>query len=190
MTGKLPQPEQADAKIQEIKPDNEAKAYWKYALYASYVQAQILVDNCEIALSREIYEKFSTPCLQALLKQFYPDLTKQENVFANKVLPDTHYSFKHRRVWAKLRRTAYFIQESEEAYRSLLHDELHFYKGIYDLEAQAIESKSDEATQPLDAKVNGTESEQPLIEEAADLATAKPEGDANKETTAHVDLKP
>jgi hypothetical protein len=48
-------------------------------------------------------------------------------------LPQTYYSFKHRRVWAKLRRSAYFIPEAESSLRSLLHDEVRHYEGIYDL---------------------------------------------------------
>ena len=112
----------------------EVKAYWKYALYASYVQCVILADNCEIKMPKELFENFSTKCLKALLEKFYPELYKQEdNQFANKELPDTYYSFKHRRLWAKLRRAAYFIQESEETLRSLISDEVHYYKGIYDL---------------------------------------------------------
>lgn len=88
----------------------EVKAYWKYALYASYVQCVILADNCEIKIPKEIYQSFSTNCLKALLETFYPELTKQnENTFANKALPVSYYSFKHRRVWTKLRRAGYFI---------------------------------------------------------------------------------
>lgn len=112
----------------------EVKAYWKYALYASYVQCVILSDNCELKIPKEIFQTFSTNCLKALLENFYPELTKQEEgTFATKALPDTYYSFKHRRVWAKLRRAGYFIEEAEEALRSLLFDEVKAYQGIYDL---------------------------------------------------------
>lgn len=107
---KLPMPEQTQETIYELKADAETKVWWKYALYASYVQSVILVDNSEIALSKEIYEQFATPCLKALLTKFYPELTSAENNFANKVLPDTYYTFKHRRVWGKIRRAGYFIQ--------------------------------------------------------------------------------
>lgn len=34
----------------------EAKAHWKFALYASYIQAVILADNCEQKLPRLIHE--------------------------------------------------------------------------------------------------------------------------------------
>jgi hypothetical protein len=144
----------------------EVKAYWKYALYASYVQCVILADNCEIKMPKELFENFSTKCLKALLEKFYPELYKQgDNQFANKELPDTYYSFKHRRLWAKLRRAAYFIQESEETLRSLISDEVHYYKGIYDLVIHESENpKIETIEQPT--QINEKETEQPLISEA------------------------
>lgn len=144
----------------------EVKAYWKYALYASYVQCVILADNCEIKMPKELFENFSTKCLKALLEKFYPELYKQgDNQFANKELPDTYYSFKHRRLWAKLRRAAYFIQESEETLRSLISDEVHYYKGIYDLVVHESENpKIETIEQPT--QINEKETEQPLISEA------------------------
>lgn len=144
----------------------EVKAYWKYALYASYVQCVILADNCEIKMPKELFENFSNKCLKALLEKFYPELYKQEdNQFANKELPDTYYSFKHRRLWAKLRRAAYFIQESEETLRSLISDEVHYYKGIYDLVLYESENpKIETIEQPT--QINEQETEQPLISEA------------------------
>lgn len=158
----------------------EVKAYWKYALYASYVQCVILADNCEIKMPKELFENFSTKCLKALLEKFYPELynriyfkdghnylrNKQgDNQFANKELPDTYYSFKHRRLWAKLRRAAYFIQESEETLRSLISDEVHYYKGIYDLVVHESENpKIETIEQPT--QINEKETEQPLISEA------------------------
>lgn len=141
------------------------------------MQSVILVDNSEIALSKEIFEKFATPCLKALLKKFYPELTSDENTFANKVLPDSYYTFKHRRVWGKIRRAGYFIQEAEEALRSLLHDEVHFYKDIYDLEQFSTENPYVETIQE-EAQVNATESEQPLIAVADPVAK---DGDKPKE---------
>lgn len=151
------------------------KAYWKYALYASYIQCVILSDNCEIKMPKEIYDNFSTKCLKALLEQFYPELSKEDNQFANKVLPDTYYSFKHRRLWAKLRRAAYFIQDAEDTLRSLISDEVHYYKGIYDLVVHESENpKVETIEQPT--QINEQESEQPLISEAEpkSVLTASP----------------
>lgn len=143
----------------------EVKAYWKYALYASYVQCVILSDNCEIKMPKEIYENFATKCLKALLETFYPELSKDDNTFANKALPDTYYSFKHRRVWAKLRRAAYFIQDAEDTLRSLMFDEVKYYKGIYDLVVHESENpKVETIEQPT--QINEQESEQPSIAEA------------------------
>jgi len=91
VTEKLP----SSSQVSEVA---EVKACWKYALYASYVQCIILADNCEIKMPKEIFENFSNKCLKALLEKFYPELYKQQdNHFANKELPDTYYSFKHRR---------------------------------------------------------------------------------------------
>lgn len=67
----LPQPE-TDAQVVEIT-EQTPKAYWKYALYASYIQALILSDNCEYKIPREILESFSKPCIKALIEHFYPD---------------------------------------------------------------------------------------------------------------------
>lgn len=45
VSGKLP-------KSEGISEVSEPKAYWKFALYASYIQAVILSDNCEQKLPR------------------------------------------------------------------------------------------------------------------------------------------
>lgn len=50
---------------------------------------------------------------------------------SEKILCDHYYSFRHRRVYAKLRQTNYFVGEAERLYRQLLHDELRFYD-LYD----------------------------------------------------------
>jgi hypothetical protein len=110
----------------------EAKPWWKFALYASYVQGVIVADNFEFKIPRQMYEGFSTACLKSLHETFYPEIAKQDNQFVNKAHPDTYYSFKHRRHWAKIRRAGYFSNDAESALRSLLHDELHYYKGVYD----------------------------------------------------------
>ena len=51
ITDFLPKPE-SDAQVVEITDVKEAKAYWKFALYASYVQAVILADNCEYCIPK------------------------------------------------------------------------------------------------------------------------------------------
>lgn len=38
----------------------EAKTWWKYALYASYIQAVMLADNFEFKIPRTMFEGFQT----------------------------------------------------------------------------------------------------------------------------------
>jgi hypothetical protein len=40
------------SKSEGISEVSEPKAYWKFALYAAYIQAVILSDNCEQKLPR------------------------------------------------------------------------------------------------------------------------------------------
>ena len=58
----------------------EVKAYWKYALYASYVQCVILADNCEIKMPKELFENFSNKCLKALLEKDQSLMDYRESV--------------------------------------------------------------------------------------------------------------
>lgn len=102
--------------------------------------------------------------MKALLEKFYPELTNaKENVFANKIFPDSYYSFKHRRIWAKLRRIGFFVKESENALRSLLYDEFHFYTDLYDFSQFETENPIIETIQEETIAANNTDA--PLIVE-------------------------
>jgi hypothetical protein len=124
-------PEEDSAKVVEIVDQDDPKPYWKFAIKASYIQVSILATETEYAEPKRILEEFSLPAVQAFLKHFYPDLPKEEGVLASKVLPDHYYSFQYRKAQAKLRRLAYFVDESEKTYLSILHDELRYYPGLY-----------------------------------------------------------
>ena len=54
----LPQPE-SDSKVVEVTDELPAKEWWKFALYASYIQVIILADNAEFTISKSILEGFS-----------------------------------------------------------------------------------------------------------------------------------
>ena len=110
--------------------------FWKFAVKAAYLKAIMLAGQMEFAKPKRLMFEFAEPVLQKLLKKFAPEIfPNQESQsddgipasLSEKVLPDHYYSFKHHRVYAKLRRMGYFVGEADRLYKQLLHDELHYY---------------------------------------------------------------
>ena len=105
----------------------------------------------EFSKPKRLMFEFAEPVLQKLLKKFAPEIFRcQESQddgipasLSEKVLPDHYYSFKHRRVYAKLRRMGYFVGEADRLYRQLLHDELHYYQ-LYEFSANPTTEELDE----------------------------------------------
>lgn len=119
---------------------SEPRAFWKFALYASYVQGCILCDAFEFKIPKTTHEGFATSCLKTLQDHFYPESSKEDNPIANKIIKDSYYSFKHRLHWAKMRRAGNFLPEAEDALASLLHDQVKSFDGIYDLKSFETEN--------------------------------------------------
>ena len=82
----------------------------------------------EFAIPKTIVNAVTEPALIKFLKAFYPELYKKEEKkedgvpaslesISQKILPDCYYSFAHRRLYAKLRKTAYFAPEADRLYR-------------------------------------------------------------------------
>jgi len=139
------QPQIEEVKSEEIKDEeeqklreHEPKMFWKFAVKAAYIKAQMLASCCEFAKPKRLIF-FAETVLVKLLRKFTPEIFVAEEhrddgipaSLSEKVLPDHYYSFRHRRVFAKLRATNYFVGEAERLYRQLLHDELRFYD-LYD----------------------------------------------------------
>jgi hypothetical protein len=119
-----------EVKTAEIKP----KAYWKFAVKAAYLKVIALGTCMELAIPKKLMNEFAEPVLKKFLKEFNPELfpesDKKDGVpaaLSAKVLPDSYYSFQHRRVYAKLRKLGYFIPDSIKCYQQLIFDELKFY---------------------------------------------------------------
>jgi len=78
----------------------------------------------ELAIPKKLMNDFAEPVLVKFLKEFNPELFPESDkndgvpaALSSKVLPDSYYSFAHRRVYAKLRKLGYFIPDSKKCYQ-------------------------------------------------------------------------
>jgi len=83
----------------------------------------LLAACMEFKTPRSIMENFALPIIKKLLVHLLPECNKNEN---------NYYTFAYRRMWAKLRRLAYFVPDCEKLYKRLLFDELSYYENVYD----------------------------------------------------------
>ena len=92
---------------------------------------------------------FAEPTLKKLLKHFCNNLGADSEIvdekapqdgipvsLSSKVLPDSYYTFAQMKVYSKIRRLGYHIDQTEQITRRTLHDELKFYgTDLYDFSA-------------------------------------------------------
>ena len=97
----------------------------------------MLAGCMEYAKPKALLSGFAESTLVLLLKKFMPELFPAESEansdgipasLSQKILPDHYYSFKHRRVYAKVRRMGYFVVDAQRLYEGLLVDELRHYQ--------------------------------------------------------------
>jgi len=94
----------------------------------------------EFAKPVKLVVHFAEPTLKKLLKHFCNDLSAENEIseektpqdgipvsLSSKVLPDSYYTFAHMKVYSKIRRLGYHIDQAEQITKRTLHDELKFY---------------------------------------------------------------
>lgn len=116
------------------KKPAQPQAWWKFGAKIAYVRVNMLAQVMEFNTPTTQMQTFVLPLLKTLLAHFCPELSQPEGQV--KVLPDHYYSFEYRRVWAKLRRTAFYAVESDQCYRQLIFDEFTYYGDLYQFRDQ------------------------------------------------------
>lgn len=108
--------------------DNYARAepqiYWKYAVKAQYIKAKQMQVSMEFRKAKFFLEQEAKPILIILIDKFQTDKKDAES----KVLLDNKYSFEYRKMYAAYERRFLFFPEAIEQLKSILTDELAFYK--------------------------------------------------------------
>ena len=102
---------------------------------------------------------FAEQTLSTLLKKVLPELFPDpatSGVLSQKVLPDHYYSFRHRRVYAKVRKMGYFVEEAQRLYGQILADELRLYQMCDDLEGMGDDKDFDYSCIKLDSVIDAS----------------------------------